>query len=101
MIHEEALYQVYVPLPLPGIDVLQVSLSLVGWRSLFKERHRWRTVLAFQLILLLMMPALLMTVGIVSLLQRSTVKSVYIAAAVFAVERCPSVCHTPVLCLND
>jgi len=55
-----------------------VSLSIVGWRSLFKERDRWRRVLTIQLVLLLLMPPMLMTVGVFSLLQKNTVKPVSI-----------------------
>jgi len=55
---------------------VEVMLSIVGWRSLFNEPVRWRRVLTIQLILLLLMPPMFMTVGIVSLLQKSTVRSV-------------------------
>jgi len=55
---------------------MQASLSIVCWRSLFKERSRWRRALTTQLILLLLMPAIMMTVGVMSLLQKSAVKSV-------------------------
>jgi len=55
---------------------LKVSLSIVAWRSLFSERNRWRSVMNMQLVLLLLMPPMLMSVGVVSLLQKSTVRSV-------------------------
>jgi len=56
---------------------LQVSLSIVGYRSLFNEPERWRRVMAVQLVLLLLMPPSLMTVGVFSFLQQNNVRSVH------------------------
>ena len=86
-----------------AVDV-QVSLSIVGWRSLFNERTRWRRVLTIQLILLLLMPPLLMTVGVVSFLQKSKVKSVGRKCTVVLVDGsvCTAVCnvHCATFCIT-
>jgi len=55
---------------------VQVSLSIVCWRAMFNDPNRWRNVMKMQLLLLLLMPASLISVGVFSFVQKNAVKPV-------------------------